>query len=73
MAQGLTVAALEALRRAYFEGALSVQYGDKRVVYRSLAEMRRLIDEAEGELAGELGNQGRGRRSRIATDKGTNG
>lgn len=47
-----TQAELDALRAARNRGVLSVGHGDKRVQYRSLAEMDRLIARMERELAG---------------------
>ncbi len=39
-----TAAEIEALRTAIAGGALEVGHGDKRVKYRSLMEMQRLLD-----------------------------
>ena len=41
---------LDALEEAIAQGSLSVQYGDKRVQYRSLDEMLRLRDLMRKEL-----------------------
>jgi hypothetical protein len=38
------------LKKAYMSGALRVKYADKEVEYRSLLDMRKLLDEAEDEL-----------------------
>lgn len=40
----------ETLVKAIAQGALSVEYGDKKVTYRSLAEMLRLKKSMEVEL-----------------------
>jgi hypothetical protein len=42
----------DALMDAYGQGVTRVKYSDKEVEYRSLAEMRSLLDEAEAELFG---------------------
>ena len=41
---------LDALEEAIAEGALTVQYQDKRTTYRSLKEMRSLREEMRREL-----------------------
>ncbi len=40
----------ETLVKAIAQGALIVEYGDKKVTYRSLNEMMRIKREMEGEL-----------------------
>ena len=52
MATQWTVEERDALKAAIATGALSVQYEDEKVTYRSLAEMRALLTEMEGTLAG---------------------
>jgi hypothetical protein len=47
-----TVGQLASLKSAYAQGAIRVRYSDKEVEYRSLAEMKTLIDEIEDSLAG---------------------
>jgi uncharacterized protein YdbL (DUF1318 family) len=47
---------ITALRAAIATGATVVEYGDKRVEYRSLAEMRSILAEMEAELAGQKQN-----------------
>lgn len=47
-----TQAQVDALRVAIATGALEVQNGQERVKYRSLAEMQRVLAEAEASLAG---------------------
>lgn len=41
---------LDALTKAIAQGALSVEYGDKKVTYRSLDDMLRLKKIMEGEI-----------------------
>lgn len=48
---------IEALEKAIAEGVLSVQYADKRVQYRSLDEMIRILNMMKTSLG-----QGRPRR-----------
>jgi hypothetical protein len=43
---------LTALRNAYANGALSVEYDGKRVVYRTLSDIERVISVIEGKLNG---------------------
>ncbi|OHV85797.1 phage head-tail joining protein [Ensifer sp. LCM 4579] len=43
-----------ALKRAMRSGALSVGHGDKRVQYRSIEEMKSVLDDLNEEIA-ELG------------------
>lgn len=40
----------ETLKAAIASGALSVNYGDKQVTYRSLAEMKQILSMMEAEL-----------------------
>lgn len=63
-----TQAQLDALRAALAQGVTNVSYGDKRVDYRSLDEMRQLISIMERDIAGNP----RRRRFRVRTseDKG---
>ncbi len=46
-----TQAQLDALDTALAQGALSVEYGGKRVTYRSLEEMLALREQMQRELA----------------------
>lgn len=41
---------LRAIEDAFFEGVLEVQYGDKKVRYRSFDEMKRIIDLLKSQL-----------------------
>lgn len=59
-------ALLDALEKSIFEGVLKVEYGDKKVEYRSLNEMIRIRDILKNEL-GIKGN----RRTYGAFSKGT--
>jgi len=54
-----TVAQYEALTEAIAQGALRVEYGDKRVEYRSLSDMLALKKAMENELFPEKRNNGR--------------
>jgi hypothetical protein len=53
-------------------GVNSAGYGDKRTEFRSLTEMRQILNDLEEELAGLLGAGGRIRQIRMTTqaDKG---
>jgi len=44
-------ARLDSLKSALAGGVLSVQHGDSRVQYRSIAEIRQAIGEVEGDIA----------------------
>ena len=57
------------LKKIKSEGALKVQDGDKRVEYRSLAEVDRAITDIEGEFAGLNGTR-RTRQIRIYPNRG---
>lgn len=52
------------LKEAYAQGVTSVGHGNKRVQYRSRAEMRAILDEMENELG--LETRKRARVSRTA-------
>ena len=41
---------LDAIRAAYYKGVSSLSYKGRTIQYRSLAEMKRIIDELEREL-----------------------
>lgn len=60
------------IRTTIASGAESAGYGDKRVEYRSLAELREILHALEEELADLLGYGGRVRQVRMTTqwDKG---
>lgn len=62
-----TLKDLDELKAAIAEGALSVQYQDRRVQYRSLEEMRSIRREMERELGLATGT---GRRVRMSSRKG---
>jgi hypothetical protein len=60
------------LRATIASGAESAAYGDKRVEYRSLVELREILNGLEEELAALLGYGGRVRQIRMTNqwDKG---
>lgn len=62
-----TQAQLDALEAAIAEGTLSVQYGDKKVTYRSMDEMLRVRDLMRKELGKTAGS---GARVSMKFDKG---
>jgi hypothetical protein len=41
---------LDAIRAAYYQGVMEISYKGRTVKYRSLAEMKRIIDELERSL-----------------------
>lgn len=41
------------LKKAIAQGVLTVDYGDKRVTYRSLAEMKEILSMMQAEVAGD--------------------
>ncbi|MGY3130105.1 collagenase-like PrtC family protease [Bradyrhizobium sp. USDA 4501] len=47
-----TQSQIDALRYAIAQGVQTVSYGDKRVEYRSLAEMLQILNDMENEVAG---------------------
>jgi hypothetical protein len=61
-----------AIRTTIASGAQSAGYGDKRVEYRTLSELREILHALEEELADLLGFGGRARQVRMTTqwDKG---
>jgi len=42
---------IDTLKNAIAEGALTVKYADKEVTYRSLDEMRKILDMMESEVS----------------------
>lgn len=64
----VTAAQIDALQKAIATGATTVAYGDKRVEYRSLSDMRQILAEMKLEFAGLA----RVRQIRVVTagDKG---
>lgn len=64
-----TQAQYDELKAAIARGVKSVGYGDKRVEYRTLEEMRSLLNEMAGELGIDTGTR-RLRRTYAAFDKG---
>ena len=67
MSSNITLDDLKALEQAYFKGILSVEYSDRKIQYRSLREMKQLIDEARQCLG--LKPEGRGLRRVATTNK----
>lgn len=69
---GFTKEKLHALECAIAEGALEVQYSDKKIVYRSLSEMMKIRDIMKKSLGicskGKKGLFG-GTRLQVETDK----
>ena len=55
MALTFTQAELDAIKKAYATGALTVKYEDRSVTYRSLSEMERIIARMEQDLAAQAG------------------
>ena len=58
---------LDTLNDAIAQGALEVWYGDKKVIYRSLADMRSIRDE----MLSELGLAKNNKRRFASFTKGT--
>jgi len=46
---------LKALEGAYYQGVTNVKYTDREVTYRSLREMKSLINELKREISGSSG------------------
>lgn len=57
---------VDKMREAIASGALSVEYGDKKVTYRSLKEMQTTLAQMEAEVAGKPAS----RRMRASFSKG---
>jgi hypothetical protein len=64
-----TAEQLQTLKDAYAQGVLEVQYGDKKIVYRSKDDMKELIAEIEGTLQAATGNTGL-RKKFVSFNKG---
>ncbi|NEI52705.1 hypothetical protein GR217_34365 [Rhizobium leguminosarum] len=45
-----TQAQIDSLKKAIASGVLIVRHGDEQITYRSLAEMRRVLADMEGEV-----------------------
>jgi hypothetical protein len=58
---------VDKLKAAIATGAREVWYGDKRVAYRSLTEMKEVLSTMEAEVSGKKVS----RRRRIVFSKGT--
>ncbi|PPK72667.1 hypothetical protein B0F88_103100 [Methylobacter tundripaludum] len=61
---------LNALETAIAQGALSVQFGERRITYHSLAEMERLRNTMRSELGVATPATARARIINIPTGKG---
>jgi hypothetical protein len=63
---------IDALKTVIISGVNSAGYGDKRTEFRSLTELRQILNDLEEELAAALGQGGRVRQIRMTTqaDKG---
>jgi len=46
---------LKSLEDAYYEGVTTVKYSDREVTYRTLREMKVLINELKREISGTSG------------------
>lgn len=61
---------LDALEAAIAQGALSVQFGERKITYHSLAEMTSLRDTMRSELGVAKPARARSRIIQIKTGKG---
>jgi hypothetical protein len=61
---------LDALETAIAQGALSVQFGERKITYNSYTEMIRLRDSMRSELGVSTPATSRARFINIATGKG---
>lgn len=63
---------IDALKTVIVSGVNSAGYGDKRTEFRSLTDLREILNGLEEELAEALGASGRARQIRIysPSDKG---
>lgn len=59
-----------ALMKSLYEGTIRVEYGDKKVEYRSLSEMERIAKRLEADLAVCAGGQPRSKFSHVQFNKG---
>jgi hypothetical protein len=66
------LARITALKTVIASGVEGAGYGDKRTDFRSLAELRQILNDLEDDLAASLGFGGRPRQIRMTTqwDKG---
>ncbi|MCA1452849.1 hypothetical protein I6F35_06390 [Bradyrhizobium sp. BRP22] len=66
------IAQIAALKSVIISGVNSAGYGDKRTEFRSLTELRQILNDLEEELAELQGQGGRVRQIRMTTqaDKG---
>jgi hypothetical protein len=63
---------IDALKTLMVSGVNSAGYGDKRTEFRSLSDLRQILNGLEEDLAAALGQGGRMRQIRMTTqaDKG---
>lgn len=61
---------LDALEAAIAQGALQVQFADRRVIYHSLAEMMRLRDAMRAELGMSVNPSRMNRAITLVTGRG---
>jgi len=47
---------LEAIEDAYYQGVLSLEYGDKKLTYRSAEKMKQIINEMRRSLGLSTGS-----------------
>lgn len=47
---------LDAIKAAYYQGVAEVQYKGRTIKYRSLSEMKRIIDDLERQLGSSQSN-----------------
>lgn len=50
---------IDTLEKAINQGAISVEYGDKKVTYRNLNDMRSILRDMKKELGQNNGNSNR--------------
>lgn len=60
-----TLEQITILETAIAQGALTVEYADKKVTYRSLDEMLRILSIMKGDIEGESGTSGAGQSKRF--------
>jgi hypothetical protein len=61
------IARIEAIKTVIASGVEGAGYGDKRTDFRSLNELRQILNGLEDELAEALGGRGRTRQIRMVS------
>lgn len=61
------LARIEALKKIIATGVEGAGYGDKRTDFRSLIELRQILNDLEDELAEAMGGGGRTRQIRMVS------